>query len=142
MTGVLGEVSEKVEDEVSTPIYRAESRDLAADPSLESAPVEPSEKAPAVASDAAPTAGLNDSAAASAPAEVESVQGGVVVSIDMGVVTGAVRGCGYITGSSNSTTGLTVDEILDMVMIAGADPNVSVLNLLLFFLSNVMVELA
>lgn len=54
----------------------------------------------------------------------ESLQGGVVVSIDMGALAGAVRGCGYITGSSNSATGLTVDEILDIVMIAGADPRV------------------
>jgi len=125
VAGVGAEMSEKVEDEGSTPIYRAESRDFSADPSLESAPVEPSERAPAVASDAGPNAGSNDTAASSGPAEVESVQGGVVVSIDMGAITGAVRGCGYITGSSNSTTGLTVDEILDMVMIAGADPNVS-----------------
>lgn len=51
--------------------------------------------------------------------------GSVVVSIDMGVMSSAVRGCGYITGSSSSTTGLTVDEILDIVMLAGADPNVS-----------------
>ena len=55
----------------------------------------------------------------------EQQRSGVVVSIDMGVLAGAVRGCGYITGSSNSATGLTIDEILDIVMIAGADPNVS-----------------
>ncbi len=50
---------------------------------------------------------------------------GVVVSFDMGALQGSVRGSGYITGSSSSATGLTVDEILDMAMVAGADPNVS-----------------
>lgn len=63
---------------------------------------------------------------AAAGSAQESQVGGVVVSIDMGALSGAVRGCGYITGSSNSATGLTIDEILDIVMIAGADPNVSV----------------
>jgi hypothetical protein len=43
----------------------------------------------------------------------------------MGALQGSVRGSGYVTGSSSSATGLTVDEILDMAMIAGADPNVS-----------------
>lgn len=50
---------------------------------------------------------------------------GIVVSFDMGCMHGATRGCGYVTGSSSSTTGLSVDEILDMAMLAGADPNVS-----------------
>lgn len=56
---------------------------------------------------------------------------GVVVSFDMGALQGSVRGCGYITGGSASTTGLTVDEILDMAMLAGADPNVGVCNIVL-----------
>ena len=55
-----------------------------------------------------------------------SSPGSVVVSFDMGALSGAVKGCGYVTGSSCSTTGLTVDEILDMAMIAGADPNVRI----------------
>ena len=63
--------------------------------------------------------------ATTAPAAT-STPGSVVVSFDMGALSGAVKGCGYVTGSSCSATGLTVDEILDMAMIAGADPNVRI----------------
>jgi hypothetical protein len=63
-------------------------------------------------------------APASPPASAKRPHG-VVVSFDMGCMHGATRGCGYVTGSSSSATGLTVDEVLDMAMLAGADPNVS-----------------
>lgn len=124
------DVSAHLEEEVPPShhaIHRAESQDFAGESASEPVSAEVAEKNPMV-SETPPTAGASDTATPHVPAGAEAVQalqGGVVVSIDMGVVTGAVRGCGYITGSSNSATGLTVDEILDMVMIAGADPNVS-----------------
>jgi hypothetical protein len=57
-----------------------------------------------------------------APAAVSRTQ--VVVSLDLGVLSGGSRGCGYVTGSNSLSTGLTVEEVLDMVTAAGADSNV------------------
>lgn len=76
--------------------------------------------------------------ATTAPATTTaSSPGSVVVSFDMGALSGAVKGCGYVTGSSCSTTGLTVDEILDMAMIAGADPNVRIPSISHIFLNTI-----
>lgn len=118
----------KEEEEHALPaIYRVESQDQHGRDSVDPTPDE------TAAASGESTPGSPLASPVSTPhgaLEKDSLLGGVVVSIDMGVLTGAVRGCGYITGSSSSATGLTIDEILDIVMIAGADPNVSRLCLL------------
>lgn len=46
----------------------------------------------------------------------------IVVSLDMGAVGNSE--C-LMTNSNSSPVGFTIDEVLEMIMIAGSDPNVS-----------------
>lgn len=57
----------------------------------------------------------------------------VVLAIDVGAV-GSFNTSGQFSVTNNSPTGLTVDEVLEMIMIAGANPNVNIFDLVLPFL--------
>lgn len=54
----------------------------------------------------------------------------VIVTVDVGAMCSSVPGCGNYSINS-SPTGLTMDELLDMMVIAGSDPNVRSLSYLI-----------